>query len=678
MKLLWVKGKNFRAFRNVSWTLPTSGLHLIDGIDLGTDRSNMVGKSTLMDLAFWVAYAWLPKWGGPKGGSADSVIHRGEKSCWGEACWKVGQDTLVVKRNRPSGLSVTVNGSPVDSKDLQRVIEGYLHSPARYLRTVYLSQNRNEEAATKSFFTMSDTERTELLSIVAGLEELDQALIQSKIDRDTVEKELLTLSGKLDAQKARLLELPIIEEKRRNEYVEACASAESAELSLIEVSKKVNDELDILKRASDIETKKITQVEQSELAKIIPEIEKATARYREIEKAISSSPQPEPQLLTDIDVERKRLEFVRQYNKDRQKIERDNQKLSDRFERLTQEVSDAENGKCSKCTQDLPQWSKEEAVASKLSEAKLVAQQIKELPELMDEDDTAYQSALGRLSSRKAELDAQPAKLRAELAAQKALLSELTSKSGMVKQTASSKRGNLIVELEGRRTAAKRLIADKERDIQVATQSHQKAATELANALEEADASAKLVEETEKLIEVKSFLKDVAMDLVDLFGPKGYRTVRFDGLIGRIGARAGQLLGLMTDGLYSTSIVQAGTDAKGNSKAVLKTIVTKGGLPVPPDDLSGGARQHCILGYDVAVSDAAGEGAPLFLDEALDGLDMIGKQEAMVMFEEISRTRPVFLIDHSSECKASFTSVIAVEHSKGVSRLIGDEEDANN
>ena len=167
---------------------------------------------------------------------------------------------------------------------------------------------------------------------------------------------------------------------------------------------------------------------------------------------------------------------------------------------------------------------------------------------------------------------------------------------------------------------------------------------------------------------------DQVSDLIDLFGPKGFRAICFEGLIERISDRAGELFAIMTDNVYTTRIEQMGETAKGEERLVLKPVISKGGLEVPLDDLSGGARRTVMLAYDVAVSEAVGESSVLFLDEALDGLDAIGKAEAMKLLEEVSRTRAVLVVDHTSEIKASCHSVLSVTYQAGKSTLTGQSE----
>jgi DNA repair exonuclease SbcCD ATPase subunit len=60
----------------------------------------------------------------------------------------------------------------------------------------------------------------------------------------------------------------------------------------------------------------------------------------------------------------------------------------------------------------------------------------------------------------------------------------------------------------------------------------------------------------------------------------------------------------------------------------------------------------------------------IFLDEALDGLDAQGKAQAMNLLGAVSRTRGVYLVDHTSEIKASVERILSVTYKDGNSELV--------
>ena len=116
MKIVSVQAKNFRSYPELSWALPESGLFLIDGRNLDTGRSNMVGKTTLIDSIIYAIYGYLPKWGGPKGGPVDAVIRRGQVSCRVEVILQHAGKEIRIIRERPAKLVVFVNQERLDGK----------------------------------------------------------------------------------------------------------------------------------------------------------------------------------------------------------------------------------------------------------------------------------------------------------------------------------------------------------------------------------------------------------------------------------------------------------------------------------------------------------------------------------------------------------------------------------
>lgn len=688
MKIKKVAARNFRSFEALDWEIPDSGLSLLDGKNLDTGGSNMSGKSSLLDSVFWALYGWLPRWDGPKGGPVDAVIRRGEKSCQVAVELQVGTDIVSVKRKRPASLSLHVNGEEVHGKsdDLQKEIDRRVMSPSRFLASVYASQDRKT-----SFFSMGDSERTELLSVIAGLEKLDKALSLAKAERDSLDRDLVGLKAKVESQQARVDEFPVLIKESSDELEDLQRKTDQAKMKLESVELAATQEIlkavSAHKKASEeaqaIYESRVKQVEDegSDLAvSANSAIERLASTYQSIRAKINETPKPEPELEAAVQRAYSNLEEARSFNKKVDEIVRKNDKLMDKIQRLLDEAEAHSKGACKACSQPLPEWDRERSAKDKIDQATALEASLEEVPEKKLEDESELRRAESALAARKAELDAEPARVRAELKAIESQLSEaksilraLESQMAQDRAEANHKLTKEKTEIDNRLSEVKKSNDQRAREAKMSLES-------IESNLQMAEKShAKLLGDKEKQEETlstmrsdinqKTKLLDSAIDLVELFGPKGYRSICFDGLVDRISERAGQLLSVMTDGLYSTRLEQVGSDAKGNAKMILRPFVTKGGQDVPMDDLSGGARKRVMLAYDVSVSEAAGEGAPLFLDEALDGLDAVGKSEAMVLLEEVSRSRPVIVVDHASEMKSAFQDVITVEYKQGLSVL---------
>lgn len=688
MKITKVTAKNFRSFQDMEWELPSTGLSLLDGKNLDTGGSNMSGKSSLLDSVFWALYGWLPRWEGPKGGPVDAVIRRGEKSCQVSIELQVGTDIISVSRRRPSSLSLIVNDQEVHGKadDLQKEIERRVMTPARFLASVYASQDRKS-----SFFSMGDSERTELLSVVAGLEKLDKALSRAKAERDSLDRDLVALKAKMESQEERVKEFPSLIEESGKEVKELKDKVGEAQLRADSVGLAAAQEVvaatNSFKKASseaqleyDDKVKQIDAENKDLIASANEAIDRLAKSYHSIRARLNDTPQPEPELSAAVQLAFSRLEEAKAFNKKVDETVKKNEKTMEKIQRLLDEAESHSKGSCRACNQPLPEWDRERSAKEKIDQATALEASLQEVPEKMLEDEAELRRAESALTARKAELDAEPARIRAELKAIESQLSEaksslksLESQMAQARAEANHKLTKVKMDLENSLNETKKANEQRSREAKLALES-------ISSNLQMAEKSHnKLMEDLRKQKESLETIKadidhktkqlDGAVDLVELFGPKGYRSICFDGLVERISARAGQLLSIMTDGLYSTRLEQVGSDSKGNAKMILRPFVSKGGQDVPMDDLSGGARKRVMLAYDVSVSEAAGEGAPLFLDEALDGLDVVGKTEAMVLLEEVSRSRPVIVVDHASEMKSAFQNVITVEYKQGLSVL---------
>ena len=669
MRILSVEAKDFRAYPVLSWTLPEAGLYMIDAVT-DTGRSNMAGKTTLLDSIFWGLFGWLPKWNGPKGGPVDSVIRRGTEKCQVQVTVENNGHKIRVVRQRPNKLQIFQDDEEIHGKssDLDKRIEQLIGmTPQQFLLSVYIAQDRGI-----SFFTMTDSERTQLLSIISGLEELDKGLAEAKVRKERVQSELDKIEGSITileeqynaipTQKSRfqyevdLRSAEVLDSTQSHAYVLKTADKEES-LSNEEFSAEIlqlQDERDA--RCSDVHSERSEHLERAERLNHLIGI---------------SQPDVEPRYFSIINEIKRKIAEVEEHNKKQEKIRFRNYQ---RIEKLNKILDDAERsgqGKCSLCKQDLPHDDREQHTQKLLDQAHSVQGEIEPEEEILSDEEyrNALEKAQQELANRKAEVESKPNELKRELNLINASIATCDAMLGQINSDFNAKKSQkeslFNLKIQG--------IRQRVRDAEAEFKSKQAMLAEAQRSLasleiQEGEIKDKISEINTKRSEFTNKLNE-ALDLIDLFGPKGFRSVCFDGLIERISQRASQLFSLMTDEVYSTSLIQIREDSKGASKLVLRPAISKGGQEVPLDDLSGGARRMVMLAYDVAVSETIADSAPLLLDEALDGLDVVGKSEAMRLLESVSKTRPVFVIDHSSEFKSNFSQIITVYHKNGESCL---------
>lgn len=659
--MLHIYAENFRSFPKIDWLMP-DGLTLVDGENKDTGGSNMAGKTTLLDAWFWARYGWLPKWKGPKGGQVDSVLRRKNGQIVGKTLVKVtekfGSDTIEIERQRPSRLRVWKNGVEQEGMDQKGLENLFGMGPERFLVCVYLPQRRH-----RSFFWMGDNERTELMSIVAGLEDLDRALEKAKGQKGIAEESLLKLGTKIEILTNQLQGLP--------------DRLKAAEISYSEAESKLAAQRDLAMKADLVRDSYEIDSENKAKEEIDSAIDPFVEKLADIQFTTQS-------IQGEYDLQKKKLsEFpgidqsFEQQVRDCVKIWSDGSALSQKIKDLDskievakQRIKSVEVGSCSECGQLLPadQREREKQEALKcLFRIRGEAAQLNE-PNLVSLE-KGYHEALAATEKHKAQIELAPgqlksvlAELHAKIEAKRAEERETQKEIQGVKNEINRKWAEKKDELRREVVRAYADLVHLEKSFQVA-KSMRDQIVEQESSLRQA-----LVLAEKDSAQQKDSLNE-ALDLVEIFGPKGYRAVCFDGMIEKISDRAGQLLGVMTNNLYSTRLDQVGQDSKGNQKLVLKPVIIKNSSEVPLDDLSGGAEERVALAYDVAVSETAGEGLPLLLDEVLSGLDSVGKTEAMALLEEVSKTRPVLVTDHSSEFRASFSQVIKVVYESEESRL---------
>lgn len=167
-----------------------------------------------------------------------------------------------------------------------------------------------------------------------------------------------------------------------------------------------------------------------------------------------------------------------------------------------------------------------------------------------------------------------------------------------------------------------------------------------------------------KLVQVNSH---VSQHCLDVLGRQGFLGNIFDEVLSEIKMRTNDLMAYMPNintfsiDVSSSSVTQAG---KVNKK--IKVSMFKDGLEKSIKTLSGGQLGSTELCTDLGVSETIRKrsGSNLgwvALDEAMDGLDVEAKLAAL----EVIKTKVdglLIIVDHSTEIKEAFDSVIEVEY----------------
>ena len=677
MRILFVSANNFRSFSKLNWKLDDTGLILIDGVNQDTGRSNGVGKTTLIDSIFWCLYGYLPKWGGPKGGPSDAVIKLGTENCAVTVSVENNGDTyqIVRRRGKSAGLTVSKNQGTLDGKksDLEsRIPELIGMSAEQFLISVYISQDRD-----KSFYSMSDTERTKLLSTIAGLENLNRALEKAKDKRTSVNGQIKTTEGAVAALEVISLRLPA-------ERISLEHDRRTAETRVTQLSKNLADVTELAlfrneeaERSYQSALKGLNQETQDKTLVLDAQINELNLHKTSLNSNVILFPKIETHFEANYFEATKAVTAAAKTNELRIKMELANAQKRTRIGMILDQLEQLHGGNCAACNQALPD-AFHAAQASKLvDQAQALEKDIVEPPPAIEIDmlHQAVQEAQGIYLSRKRDIEEEPKKIKMQIELLQRDITQLTSEKHMAFAKLNSESAALTIGFKNSTFQNDSSTMSAQREFEQAERAVEQIDSQMSRIqrqIEELDKD--ILDNKTKLSELNKELDEV-LDLIDLFGPKGFRAVCFEGLVDRISARAGSLLSLMTDNVYSTRIDQLGETSKGEDKLILRPIITKGGLEVSDDFLSGGFKRTAMLAYDISVSEAVGDSNVLFLDEALDGLDGIGKNEAMKLLEEVSQLRAVLLIDHTSEIASAVQKKIVVLMRGATSTLQTDNQE---
>lgn len=169
-------------------------------------------------------------------------------------------------------------------------------------------------------------------------------------------------------------------------------------------------------------------------------------------------------------------------------------------------------------------------------------------------------------------------------------------------------------------------------------------------------------------------------DLVALVGRSGFLGFIFDEILREISDETNRILSRVPN-TTTTTIVMSSDKVSKNGK-VKKNITATANINGVQMDLrtgpSGGQKSMIRLAVDIAIMTVVERRAGLhigwlLLDEPFNGLGAIEKEAVMEVLREVARNKMVLVIDHATESRDAFDSVIELEYDGTVTRLKGSE-----
>lgn len=303
----------------------------------------------------------------------------------------------------------------------------------------------------------------------------------------------------------------------------------------------------------------------------------------------------------------------------------EDKRLREQLQALKIQSTALKQQKCPECSNDISDAT--EKLAKIKEKAVTLAEKIKSLPiSSVEHIETSKKEDQAALSNLEAEIQSTYVVSPKE--------NELRELNSLKKEIESSSQWNS--QLEKKKETALKLIGDSEQE-------------ELT-----------LIEKT-KLLESE---KSLILDFIDCFGKSGFVNQYIFQILEEIETEANSIIEDIPN-LAGISFSFIGKTSDSGKNTVIPTV-TKNGIDRPYKSfLSKGMSRSLELAVDLAVANVIQRrsGAvfkTVFYDEPFDGLDFKSKESAMEFFAMLGEEKSIYLIDHTSEIKEKFSSVLTV------------------
>jgi len=164
------------------------------------------------------------------------------------------------------------------------------------------------------------------------------------------------------------------------------------------------------------------------------------------------------------------------------------------------------------------------------------------------------------------------------------------------------------------------------------------------------------------------------------FSPTGIRSFITDDVIELLNQKTQENLDDLFDGALQIIFDPESTNKKGIISNKISTIITLNGEECRWDELSGGEKQRAILATDLAINEIAEEHAGSsfnvkFLDEPFKGMDDIGQQKSLSLFNRLAEKKDFFgIVSHSPLFQSLCPHKVYIVKRDKVSKFVNGNE----
>jgi len=624
IKLKSLELQGFRRFTDLTHIdFPESGLLLLDG-DSGSGKSTVLqGIAYALDICPFPSTS-LKSWTGEKLQVQLTLL----------------QDDKEIIIRRGTENSIQFNGEPprTGAKALEEGLRGLFGMPGDLLSALtYRPQD-----TLGLFLSKSDPEKKEFLAKVLGLEAIESLIEDAQVNKKDLQAKIQFAEGVLAERESRL--------KAVLDQLDTEVSPDPSTVHLKAKVQSCNDVISCL----ELEVNSIELISKGFHENFLKECEE----QKEGQRLKLQQAKKFHQQFKDSNAEG-RIAFDKKFSNLKDQVHQTDNELRkldtarQEIKKLTQEVDSLKANKCWVCHQT---FTAELAIDQKIN-------------------------AIEGLSS---ELEADPLlrKRRTDLLA---LIADL-------KYTPDEREGKfavLIGQIEndiknlGKSITDTRWIAIQEEvnkgrnKLSKAKQELASAKFELTQAVNEIEGKNKrrLLAENNKSLaeagvesqksEVKSLLAKyhAECDFLQVLGREGFLGVIFDEVLTEISKQANDILGKLSN--TSSISVHFRSESLKGKKTIVPVFVVSGHETTRSSGLSGGQGTSADLAVDlgvVAVVESRLGDAPAFLllDECFNGLPRGTKESALEILQGYSQTRLILVVDHGSELRESFQSILKI------------------
>lgn len=669
----------FRSFASHSWVeFPQSGLVLVDGNNKDTGGSSGSGKSS---VNLGIQYAITA--GGPPATALQSWMTEDPVSVM--LTLKSGEQTIGITRGK-KGLSVAVDGVLFNgnSKASEEKLASLFPFPLKLLETLTYRPQKTRN----SFLLLSDADKKEFLSLVLGLDKIESILEASEKTSSELQKKLDTQRAVVDGMipQLKILESQLQDVTELNEKLdEAKKTRDIRSQELAEAKSKLKTLSDEIKERRDhvsakwmklIDETKVAEVDTSHLdaqRKLLNDCGQRVQALDAAEAAAIAAVKSETAQL------QKKLTAAKVAVSERTG-------LNLRVQVALKEMASLEKNVCPTCNQSwqnaLEKLDQLDGEISGIREKlKTIDTLEKEIPNIeaeiasktyvRPESHTKMASVLADLQVKVAEAQATVnsqkllAKSNAELAK-----ADLKAAMNQELQQADEEKRSEISNVQEKINASSLEVGVLDADINNLLSQ----LTIAGRAVEGVSKlKAQILQKDEEMASIKALL-GLELDLQAALGRTGFLNAIQAEILAEISAEANTILANVPNVSHvSIDFQTEKTTQKGTVKSVITPIIRISGQEASfAAGLSGGQQTSVDLAVDLAVIEVVRRrtgAAPnwLILDEPFDGMDFVSKEALMEVLGKFSQDRLILIVDHGTEFKEMFSSVITVNFESGQS-----------